>query len=104
MKEFESLVKRTHKAGLKLIMDFVPNHVARQYHSDSSPKGVENLGETDNPDLSFLHGTIFTICPDSVSARATLRAVRMIMKKIRLKQPVMISLRRLLRSMTGMKR
>lgn len=53
MKEFESLVKRTHKAGLKLIMDFVPNHVARQYHSDSSPKGVENLGETDNPDLSF---------------------------------------------------
>ena len=35
MQEFEALLKRTHKAGLKLVMDFVPNHVARQYHSDA---------------------------------------------------------------------
>lgn len=28
MLEFERLVKRTHKAGLKVIIDFVPNHVA----------------------------------------------------------------------------
>ena len=33
MKEFEALVERTHKAGLKVIIDFVPNHVARQYKS-----------------------------------------------------------------------
>ena len=33
MEEFESLVKRTHESGLKMIIDFVPNHVARQYHS-----------------------------------------------------------------------
>src|SRR5574344_2059291 len=32
MEEFENLVKRTHKAGLKVIIDFIPNHVARQYH------------------------------------------------------------------------
>ena len=31
MDEFESLVKRTHKAGLKVILDFIPNHVARDY-------------------------------------------------------------------------
>ena len=40
MKEFEALVDRTHKAGLKVIIDFVPNHVARQYHSDAAPAGV----------------------------------------------------------------
>lgn len=33
MKEFENLVTRSHKAGLKVIIDFVPNHVARQYGS-----------------------------------------------------------------------
>ena len=35
MREFENLVRRTHRAGLKVIIDFVPNHVARQYHSDA---------------------------------------------------------------------
>ena len=35
MKEFQNLVNRTHKAGLKVIIDFVPNHVARQYNSDA---------------------------------------------------------------------
>ncbi len=33
MKEFEHLIFRTHDAGMKVIIDFVPNHVARQYHS-----------------------------------------------------------------------
>ena len=37
MKEFEALVERTHRAGLKVVMDFVPNHVARRYHSDVAP-------------------------------------------------------------------
>ena len=45
MKEFENLVKRSHKANLKVIIDFVPNHVARQYHSDAKPAGVVDLGE-----------------------------------------------------------
>lgn len=31
MSEFEELVERTHQAGLKVIIDFVPNHVARDY-------------------------------------------------------------------------
>ena len=53
MKEFENLVKRTHKAGLKVIMDFVPNHVARQYRSDAKPQGVKDLGEGDNQDWAF---------------------------------------------------
>ena len=53
MNEFESLVKRTHLAGLKIIIDFVPNHVARQYHSDASPKGVHDLGIEDDTSKSF---------------------------------------------------
>ena len=53
MEEFENMVKRTHDAGMKVIIDFVPNHVARNYHSDVKPKGVKDLGETDNPDWAF---------------------------------------------------
>ena len=53
MKEFETLVENTHKAGLKMIIDFVPNHVARQYHSDAKPKGVVDLGEKDNKHTSY---------------------------------------------------
>ena len=47
MKEFEELIVRTHTAGLKVIIDFVPNHVARQYHSICKPADVMDLGETD---------------------------------------------------------
>lgn len=53
IREFELLVERTHKAGLKVIIDFVPNHVARQYHSDSKPAGVRDLGEDDDTSCSF---------------------------------------------------
>lgn len=53
MKEFERLVVRTHKAELKVIIDFVPNHVARQYHSDAKPEGVLDLGEDDDTTMSF---------------------------------------------------
>lgn len=51
--EFRDLVARTHNEQLKVIVDFVPNHVARQYHSDAKPDGVEDLGENDNPSLCF---------------------------------------------------
>ena len=53
MQEFEALVERTHKAGMKVIIDFVPNHVARQYKSICKPAGVRDLGEDDNPNEGF---------------------------------------------------
>lgn len=53
MAEFEALVARTHDAGMKVIIDFVPNHVAREYHSDNMPEGVENLGVHDNTEKQF---------------------------------------------------
>ena len=63
MAEFEALVARTHKAGLKVIIDFVPNHVARQYESIAKPKGVKDLGEDDNKDEGFNPQNNFYYCP-----------------------------------------
>ena len=66
MKEFENLVRRTHRAGLGVLIDFVPNHVARQYHSDAKPEGVEDLGEGDDPTKPFSVANNFYYIPDSV--------------------------------------
>ena len=63
MQEFEALVERTHKAGMKVIIDFVPNHVARQYHSICKPEGVKDLGEEDNPQMGFDPQNNFYYCP-----------------------------------------
>ena len=63
MQEFEALVERTHKAGLKVIIDFVPNHVARQYHSVCKPEGVKDLGEEDNPQNGYDPQNNFYYCP-----------------------------------------
>jgi glycosidase len=53
MSEFECLVERTHQCGLKVIIDFVPNHVGREYHSDVCASTVEDLGANDNTDMFF---------------------------------------------------
>lgn len=53
MAEFEALVDRTHRAGMKVIIDFVPNHVAREYRSDAKPAGIEDLGAADNREMFF---------------------------------------------------
>lgn len=63
MQEFEALVERTHEAGLKVVLDFVPNHVARQYHSDSAPEGVEDLGAHDNKEMHFSPSNNFYYIP-----------------------------------------
>lgn len=53
MEEFEALVKRTHDAGLGVIIDFVPNHVSREYKSVCKPASVKDLGEGDHPEWAF---------------------------------------------------
>ena len=63
MQEFELLIERTHQAGMKVIIDFVPNHVARQYHSICKPEGVKDLGEEDNPENGFDPQNNFYYCP-----------------------------------------
>jgi glycosidase len=63
MQEFEELVERTHAAGLKVVIDFVPNHVARQYHSICKPRGVKDLGAGDNRQHGFDPQNNFYYCP-----------------------------------------
>lgn len=53
MKEFEELIERTHRHNLKVIIDFVPNHVARQYKSACLPEGIRDLGQDDQTGLAF---------------------------------------------------
>ncbi len=63
MKEFEKLVNRTHNAGLGLVMDFVPNHVSRQYNSDAKPAGTKDLGVGDDETVAFSPNNNFYYIP-----------------------------------------
>lgn len=63
MNEFGNLIDRTHKSGLKVLIDFIPNHVARQYRSDAKPENVVDLGENDNPEWAFSPLNNFYYCP-----------------------------------------
>ena len=63
-REFDALIERTHRAGLRVLMDFIPNHVARTYHSDACPTGVEDLGATDDVQRAFSPSNNFYYLPD----------------------------------------
>ena len=62
--EYEALVKRTHAHGLKVLMDFIPNHVARSYKSDAHPPGVVDLGAQDDKAESFAPDNNFYYLPN----------------------------------------
>ena len=53
MEEFLQLVERTHSHGMKVIMDFVPNHVARDYRSQAAPSSVRSLGADDDTSVHW---------------------------------------------------
>ena len=53
LNEFKELVKRTHKNGLKVLIDIVPNHVARNYHSVSNPEGITDFGANDDTSVEY---------------------------------------------------
>ena len=63
MIEFEAMVRRAHNAHLGVIIDFVPNHVARQYSSQNKPEGVNDLGADDNVNNGFDPQNNFYYCP-----------------------------------------
>lgn len=65
IREFEAMVGRVHKNELKVVMDFVPNHVARSYHSDMKPIGVKDFGEDDDVTKSFASTNNFYYLPDT---------------------------------------
>ena len=63
MAEFEALIKRTHDAGMQVLLDFVPNHVARRYHSDAAPAGIEDFGQGDDTTCFFTPRNNFYYIP-----------------------------------------
>ena len=64
MEEFEDVLERIHDKGLKVIIDFIPNHLAREYKSLCRPYDVEEFGEYDNKNVSFSKDNNFYYCPD----------------------------------------
>nr|WP_204101072.1 alpha-amylase family glycosyl hydrolase [Saliniradius amylolyticus] len=63
LQEFEALIERTHKHGLKVVMDIVPNHVARRYESVSAPEGVEDFGVSDDTSVEYARDNNFYYIP-----------------------------------------
>ncbi len=53
LEEFQALLNRTHAQGLKVIIDIVPNHVARHYKSLDKPAGVEDFGANDDTSVEY---------------------------------------------------
>ncbi|RUA14607.1 MAG: alpha-amylase [Flavobacteriia bacterium] len=53
LEEFKALIQRTHDAGMKVIIDIVPNHVARNYEGRTNPKGVGDFGANDDTSKEY---------------------------------------------------
>ena len=64
LEEFRALLERSHRAGLKVIIDIVPNHVARNYEGKSTPKGLEQFGVTDDTSVEYSRDNNFYYVPN----------------------------------------
>lgn len=64
LEEFEALIERSHKANLKVIIDIVPNHVARNYQSLSNPKGIKDFGAEDDTSVEYSLNNNFYYVPN----------------------------------------
>lgn len=63
LEEFDALVQRTHQAGLKVIIDIVPNHVARNYQSLNAPEGTIDFGANDDTSVVYARENNFYYVP-----------------------------------------
>jgi len=63
LEEFDALIERTHQCGLKVIIDIVPNHVARVYHSVTNPSGAEDFGASDDQSVEYRRDNNFYYIP-----------------------------------------
>ena len=64
LEEFEILIARTHKNSLKLLIDIVPNHIARRYEGKTNPKGVRDFGADDNTSVEYARDNNFYYIPN----------------------------------------
>ncbi|MDT0606695.1 alpha-amylase family protein [Croceitalea rosinachiae] len=65
LEEFKALIDRTHKKGMKVIIDIVPNHVARNYEGLTNPEGVEDFGLNDDTSVEYSRNNNFYYIPNS---------------------------------------
>lgn len=65
MAAFDSLLKRMQKHQLKTIIDFVPNHLAREYQSIAKPQNISDLGQNDQLEKAFDPQNNFYYLPGS---------------------------------------
>ncbi len=63
LEEFEALIDRTHRIGLKVLIDIVPNHIARKYQGITNPKGVSDFGANDNKNVEYAKNNNFYYIP-----------------------------------------
>lgn len=63
MEEFRQLIQRTHQQGMQVVIDIVPNHVARGYQSLGKPDGVEDFGAQDNTQVEYHKNNNFYYVP-----------------------------------------
>ena len=65
LQEFEALIARTHKAGMKVIIDIVPNHIARKYEGKSNPNGIKDFGADDDVSVEYKRDNNFYYIPNT---------------------------------------
>lgn len=65
LEEFEALIKRTHKTNMKVIIDIVPNHIARKYEGKSNPTGVRDFGADDDVTVEYKRDNNFYYIPNT---------------------------------------
>ena len=72
LEEFRAMASRMRQSGLKLLIDFVPNHVARSYDSDIRPD--LNFGQQDQKDVFYRpDNNFFYLTPEVTDGRGPLR-------------------------------
>jgi len=63
LEEFKALIERTHQQGMKVIIDIVPNHVARNYEGKTNPSGVNDFGGQDDTSIEYARNNNFYYIP-----------------------------------------
>jgi len=65
LEEFKALIERTHQHGMKVIIDIVPNHVARNYEGKTNPDGVTDFGANDDTSVAYARNNNFYYIPNT---------------------------------------
>lgn len=74
MEEFAALLSRAHQHGIKVVVDIVPNHVARHYQSLGKPAGVRDFGADDDTSVEYAKNNNFYYVPGQPFVLPTLPA------------------------------